>query len=299
VPDKDALVSLTSFLLDWSFEPSVALGLGLVALLYALGLRRLARRGRFGRAVKPRHVIYFALGLLFTLVALTSPLDTLDTRLFSLHMAQHMILLMVAPPLLLIGKPIPVLLVGAPHGLARAVTRLHRRSRWLHGLTRALTAPLVAWLIYNVGLLVWHIPTLYEATLRSEGVHLLEHLYFLGSGVVFWWVVVQPLPGRARVHPGVRMIYVWLAALPNTLLGMLFATKGDLVYQQFYTQAPLWGIAPLDDQHLAGLVMALPGDAVDLIVGAVLFAALMRPDDDLVLSDAENIVQQAAYFLRR
>jgi len=291
-------VSLTSFLSAWSFEPSVVLGLGLVAVIYALGVRDLVRRGRFGRAVKPRHVALFALGLLAVLLALTSPLDTLDERLFTIHMAQHMILLMVAPPLLLSGKPIPVLLVGAPRGLVRGATRTIRRTPWLHGLTRLLTMPLVAWLLYNVGLLVWHFPVFYGATLRSPGVHLFEHLYFLGSALLFWWVIIEPLPGPSRLHPGLRMIYVWVAAIPNALLGMAFATKDTVVYPFYGQQQPLWGISPIDDQHLAGLVMAIPGDAIEFVVGAVLFFALMTPPEDQLLIDAENIARQAGNMLR-
>jgi cytochrome c oxidase assembly factor CtaG len=289
-------MSVTSFLLDWSFAPSVMLGLALVAALYACGVGDLARRGRFGRVVKRRHVTLFALGLLAVLVALTSPLDTLDERLFTLHMAQHMVLLMVAPPLLLYGKPVQVLLLGAPRELVRAVARAHRRTPWLRGLTRRLTAPVVAWLLYNAGLLLWHLPALYDATLRSNGVHLLEHLYFLGTGLLFWWVIVEPMPGPSRLHPGLRLVYVWAAAIPNALLGMIFATKDTLVYPFYARQQPLWGIAPIDDQHLAGLVMALPGDLIEFVVGAALFFAMMTPDENTLITDAENIAGQASDF---
>jgi len=289
-------MSVASFLLDWSFPPNVVVGLVLVAALYTRGLRDLAWRGRFGRVVKRRHVAYFTLGLLAVLVALTSPLDTLDERLFTLHMAQHMVLLMVAPPLLLLGKPVQVLLLGMPRGLARAVARTHHRTLWLRGLTRRLTAPLVAWLLYNAGLLLWHLPALYDATLRSDGVHLLEHLYFLGTGLLFWWVIVEPMPGPSRLHPGLRLIYVWAAAIPNALLGMIFATKDTVVYPFYAWRQPLWGIAPIDDQHLAGLVMALPGDLIEFIAGAVLFFALMTPDTDLILNDAEHIAHQVSDF---
>ena len=291
-------MSLASFLLDWSFPPSVVLGLALVAALYARGVGDLVRRGRLGRVVKRRHVALFALGLLAVLVALTSPLDTLDERLFTLHMAQHMVLLMVAPPLLLLGKPVQVLLLGAPREWARAVARAHRRTPWLRGLTHRLTAPVMAWLLYNAGLLLWHLPALYDATLRSDGVHLLEHLYFLGTGLLFWWVIVEPMPGPSRLHPGLRLVYVWAAAIPNALLGMIFATKDTLVYPFYTRQQPLWGIAPIDDQHLAGLVMALPGDLIEFVVGAALFFAMMTPDEHTLLADAENIAQQANNMLR-
>lgn len=274
--------SLISVLTAWSFEPSIMLGLLVTGAIYLAGLHQLARRGRLWHSVTRWHAASFWLGLLAILVALESPIDVLNDRLFTLHMAQHLLLLMVAPPLLLLGKPIPVLLVGAPHELVRGVTRLHARRAWLHGLTRSLTSPLVAWPLYIGDILLWHAPALYQAALSSEGVHLLEHLCFLGTGLLFWWVIIEPLPGPARLHHGLRLLYAWAAVLPTTALGALFVFSGSPWYPVYASAPRLFGLSVLDDQRLAGLVMWLPGDMMYVGAATFLFFAMMARDERAV-----------------
>ncbi len=263
----------------WSFEPSVVLGLALTAALYGAGLHELRRRGRLWRRVAPRNIAFFALGLLAVALALLSPLDTLDTRLFAVHMTQHLLLLMIAPPLLLLGKPIPVLLVGTPHGLARRVARTRHRTRWLRGLTRQLVSPLVAWPLYIGDLLLWHLPSFYQATLHDTGIHLCEHVCFLATGLLFWWVIVEPLPGPPRLHHGVRLLYAWAAVLPNTALGALFVFSDTPWYRFYATQPRLWGISVMNDQRAGGLIMWLPGDMMYVGAASLLFFAMMARDE--------------------
>lgn len=272
-------LSFPGLLSMWSFNPSVWLGVGLAAWCYARGVRILSRRGRLWHALAPWHIGAFTLGLVAIVVALESPLDTLSGRLFALHMTQHVLLLMAAPPLLLLGKPIPVLLVGAPHGLVRRIARAHARTPWLHRLTRRLTAPLVAWPLYVIDIWVWHTPALYQAALEHEGVHLLEHLCFLVTGILFWWVIVEPLLGAPRQHHGVRLVYAWAAVLPNTALGALFAFGSTLWYPFYAAQPRLWGISPLHDQQLGGIIMWLPGDMMYIAAAALLFFAMLARDE--------------------
>ena len=271
--------SLMSILADWSADPQVILGLILAGAVYLAGLRELGRRGKLWRVVRRRHALSFALGLLALALALLSPLDTLDTRLFSVHMVQHLVLLEVAPPLLLLGKPIPALLVGLPHGLVRRVARAHRRTAWLHRLTDFLTLPLVAWPLFVGDLLLWHAPALYQATLVNVGVHLLEHVCFLSTALLFWWVVVEPVPGRPRVHMGMRLLHSVAAMLPMNLLGAVYTFSGVLWYPFYATQGTLWGWAPLDDQRLGGIIMWLPGSLAFMASGSVLFFAMLANDE--------------------
>ncbi len=271
--------SLTSVLTAWSADPQVILGLALAGAVYGAGLRELARRGKLWRVVRRRHAASFALGLLALAVALLSPLDTYDTRLFSVHMVQHLVLIELAPPLLLLGKPIPVLLVGLPRGLVHGVARAHRRTPWLHQLTRWLTSPAVAWPLFVGDLLFWHAPALYQATLTHIGVHLLEHICFLGTGLLFWWVVIEPQPGRPRAHLGVRLLHSVAAMLPMNLLGAVYTFSGTLWYPFYATQAPLWGWAPLDDQRLGGIIMWLPGSLFFMAAGSILFFMMLSVDE--------------------
>ncbi|HWE62596.1 MAG TPA: cytochrome c oxidase assembly protein [Chloroflexota bacterium] len=266
--------SFGTVLTMWSFQPTVILGLALLAGIYIAGLRELQRRGRYGTLVRQQHVVYFALALCTIFLALESPIDVLSNQLFSVHMLQHVMLLSIAPPLLLLGKPIPVLLVGAPHPVVRRVARAHARQRWFHGLTAVLTTPIVAWLAFSV-VLVWHAPAFYQAALRSDGVHLFEHVCYLAAGMLFWWVVIEPLPGPPRLAYVWRILYLVSAMLPGTLLGVFFAINSTPVYP-FYAALPrLWGIPALTDQGWAGVIMMMLGDSILVIAAAPLLAALI------------------------
>jgi len=270
--------SFMSVLTTWSFEPRIVLILALTGVLYAVGLRELGRRGKLWRLVRRRQALFFALGLLSLALALLSPLDTYDTRLFSLHMAQHLILQQVAPPLLLLGNPIPVLLAGLPLSLVRPMMRAQRRTPWLRGLTHLLRLPAVAWTVYVGSVLGWHIPKLYQATLIHPGLHLLEHLCFIASGVLFWWIVIEPQPGPVRRHPGLRLVFAATTMLPMVLLGGVFALPATVLYPTLAGHAPLWGLAPIDDQRLGGIVMWLLGMPIDIVTASILFFAMMKDD---------------------
>lgn len=267
--------SVLSVLSMWSFQPSVLLGLALGAGIYVAGIRELRRRGRYGSLVQPRHVVFFALGLFTIFLALESPIDVLSLQLFAVHMLQHVLLLCIAPPLLLLGKPVPVLLLGTPRSLVVPVARAHARTRWLHATTGVLTSPFVAWWAFAIFMVIWHVPAFYQAALRDEGIHLFEHLCYLLAGMLFWWVVIEPLPGPPRVAYGWRIIYLVTAMLPGTTLGAVFALA-NTPYYPFYAALPrLWGIAAVTDQGWAGVIMMMIGDASLAIAAAPLFAALI------------------------
>jgi cytochrome c oxidase assembly factor CtaG len=281
--------SLSTILSGWQFEPQILLSLVLLAAAYVSGLHDLARRGRL-HTIGRWPIASFAAGLLALLLALVSPLDTFDTRLFAIHMAQHLLLLMVAPPLLLLGTPIPVLLRGLPRSLVRRVARAHARTPWLHGVTRRLASPLVAWALYVGDMLLWHAPALYQATLQSQGIHLLEHGCFFGTGLLFWWTMVEPLPGPARVPRSLRLLYTAATVPPNTALGALF-TFAATPWYPFYAAAPrLWGFSVMDDQRLAGLIMWVPGDMLHLAAAAALFCAMLAQNKRTVT--AEGVARQ-------
>lgn len=268
-----------SVLTSWTFEPQIVLGIVLVAVVYAAGLRDLARRGRLWHTVKPYQPALFGLGLLSLVVALLSPLDTLDTQVFSFHMTQHLLLLEVAPALLLLGKPIPLLLVGLPRPFLRRVTRAYRRTGWLEWLVRFLFTPAVAWAFYVGDLFLWHLPALYQATLTSPGLHLLEHVCFLSSGLLFWWIVLEPWPGSRRLHAGLRMAYDIAAMLPMGMLGALFTLADSLWYPYYATHTVSWGLSAIDDQRLGGLIMWLAGSVIYMAVAGVLFFVMLAAEE--------------------
>jgi putative membrane protein len=260
---------------DWTFEPTVTLGLAALVALYAIAMRRgwLSADDDvspwFGSARwRPW---YFGAGMATAFIALASPIDTGgDNYLLSLHMVQHLVLMMVSPPLVLLGicgvrPPDPT---QAP-GLRRVWT--------------AITRPAPATVIFNVVLLVWHIPALYDTTLRNETVHILEHLTFIGVGVILWWAVVDPVRGESTlpISPFQKIAALSVAGIPPTVLGLIF-TVGTTPFYEFYARAPrLWGLSPVTDQQIAGVIMFGVGNLVYFAAISVIFWRLLgNPADD-------------------
>lgn len=210
----------------------------------------------------PLRRLSFSLALLTLLLALESPIDVGGDRyLFSFHMLQHVLLAMVVPPLLLLGLP----------------------ERWL-AIDRLRVTPLSANLLFTAVLAVWHLPVLYEATLRVPPVHVAEHLTFLAAGVVFWWPVVAPAGRRSLTAIG-KIAYLGFAGVPPTVLGIAFIMSRSVLYP-FYAAAPrVLPLSPIDDQRLAGLVMFGLGNIVYFIAISIIFFGL--DDRAATAGDAE------------
>jgi putative membrane protein len=251
----------------WSLDPAVLAGLAVAAIAYAAGLRRLWRAGP--GAPSGGQAACFAAGLATVALALLSPLDTFAHLLFVAHMAQHMLLVMVAAPLLVLGAP------GLPLAVALAPVWRRRLAQLRHlpatQTTRdLLTRPLVAWGVHVGTLWAWHLPGPYQAALASDAVHAAEHASFLGTAVLFWWVVLSR-QGRRRLAPGFAVLYLFAAALQGSALGALLTFAPAPLYPLQAAAAPPWGPAPLADQQLAGLVMWVPADLVYLGAAGTLF----------------------------
>jgi putative membrane protein len=251
----------------WSPAPAVLLGLAVAAVAYGLGLRRLWRAGPAAPA--GGQAVAFVAGLATVAAALVSPLDALAEVLFAAHMAQHMLLVMVAAPLLVLGAPGLPLAVALPprwrHRLARC-----RRQPAAAAARRLLTRPVVAWGVHVGALWAWHLPGPYQAALASDLVHAAEHASFLGTAVLFWWVVLSR-DGRRRLAPGFAVLYLFAAALQGGALGALLTLAPAPLYPLQAAGSDGWGLAPLADQQLAGLVMWVPADLVYLGTAGVVF----------------------------
>ena len=235
-------------LTSWTWEPTVLAGMLALAGAYIW----LLRSGLQPESWSPMARVYFAGGLLALFLALSSPIDTGGDRyLFSLHMLQHLLLAMVVPPLLLLGLPEPW----------RAFDRLH-------------VSPLAANIVFNLVLAVWHVPFLYETTLRNGPIHVVEHLSFLAAGVLFWWPIVQP-SARARAMTVVgKMAYLGFAGVPPTILGLAFILSPAVIYP-FYAAAPrVSPLSPLDDQLIAGLIMFGLGNLIYFVAIWIIFFSL-------------------------
>jgi cytochrome c oxidase assembly factor CtaG len=262
-----------SVLLSWAFEPVPLFGLLLSAVLYSRGWLKLSRLvpKRF-----PAWRLYsFLGGLVAVFVALASPLDAFASWLLSVHMVQHLLLTMVAPPLLLMGSPFLPMLSGLPRALARDGMAPFLNDSGLKKVGAFLVHPLFAGPLFMLSNLIWHVPAAYEMALGSRGWHQVEHLCFLATAVLFWWPVIQPWPSRP-VWPRWAMIpYLLLADLQNTALSGFFTFYGRVLYPTYAAAPRISGLSAIDDQTAAGAIMWVPGSVAFLVpAGMIAIQAL-------------------------
>jgi cytochrome c oxidase assembly factor CtaG len=252
---------------------------------YLAGLRRLAGLSRRAESGGPSRAGFFLTGYLALLLALVSPIHAFAEDLFSMHMVQHLLLTSVAAPLLMLANPMPALIWSLPADARAAAGRLMSGESWLLGALKLLTRPLVAWWLFLLDLWVWHQPAAYQAALANEAFHHAQHLLFFFGAVLFWWPVIGPAPLRTRLRYPARLLYVFLAWLPNSILGAGF-TFAPAVLMSFYESRPRhWGADPLTDQQIAGLIMWVPGDAIYAAALMVLLLAILRQEDAIETMD--------------
>jgi cytochrome c oxidase assembly factor CtaG len=204
------------------------------------------------------------------LVALLSPVDALGGILFSAHMAQHELLILVAAPLLVLGRPLAPFLWALPEPARETAGRWSRAPAFA-AFWRWLTAPLVVFVLHGLALWIWHLPSLYQATLDDDFIHALQHLSFFASSALFWWALLH---GRfGRLGYGAAVLYVFLTSLHSGVLGALLTFAPRLWYPIYEARTSRWGLSPLEDQQLAGLIMWIPAGVVFIVLGLALFAA--------------------------
>jgi putative membrane protein len=224
------------------------------AVLYALGGRGRPRRRREAQ---------FYLGVLVLAAALEPPFDGWADTSFAAHMAQHVLLLTVVPPLLVLGRPWPRLWLPFPLGVRRAAARGLARGGWsapLRLAARTLTRPPVALLVMAASLVVWHLPRLYGAAVENEGVHFLEHACFLGTALLFWTPLLEAPPVRARVDHLRRAVWFALAAVPGWVLAVVLAYAHHPLYPVYASLSHrAFGLSAIGDQQIAAGVMWVPG----------------------------------------
>lgn len=245
-------------------------GAALGAALYALGLARLWRRAGWGRGVGVAGAVGCFAGWAVLAAALGPPLAPLADLLFAAHMGQHELIMLVAPPLLVLGRPWQVALWALPAPWRRAVGRLLRR-RGPAAAWRRLTSPAAILLLQAAVLWLWHLPAAFEAALAHDALHVVQHLCFFATAGLFWWSLVH---GRfGRLGYGVGVLFVFATALHSGALGALLTVVATPLYPTHAARAAAAGADPLADQQLAGLLMWVPAAVVLLVSALALFAA--------------------------
>jgi putative membrane protein len=264
----------------WSWEPGVIAGLSLSACLYFQGIRKLWREAGVGHGVHEWEAGAYALGWLSLLVALVSPLHAWGRVLFSAHMTQHEVLMLIAAPLLVLGRPLLPFLWALPLKWARTIGNFGKAA-WFQRGWRVITNPLAAWAVHAVALWVWHIPALFQATLDSELVHTAQHLSFLLSALLFWWALIHGRQGFLGY--GAATLYVFTTSVHSGLLGALLTFARTVWYPSYKGLTDSWGLTPLEDQQLGGLIMWIPAGLVYIVAGLALFAGWLRESEARVL----------------
>ena len=259
----------------WTFAPLVVTVLALSIWWYARGTRTLWRHAGDGRGIATWRAACFGAGSVVVALALLSPIDAVGSALFSVHMTQHMLLVVVAAPLLALGDPVTAMLWALRTNSRRRLGLAWRRRLVPRAVWRTLRSPLVAWTLHVGALWAWHVPRLYDAALRDERVHVLEHATFFLTALLFWSLVADRRP-RHRLGPGAATLYLFAAGLQCTLLGALLTIARHPWYVAHYGTTTAWGLTPLEDQQVAGLIMWIPAGLAYLVALVPIVLPVLR-----------------------
>jgi cytochrome c oxidase assembly factor CtaG len=261
--------------LAWSIEAHVLLPLLAAFVLYWRAVRQVAREHPANPVPRWREWSWYA-GLLVLLIALQSPIATYDTTFFSVHMVQHLLMAMVAAPLLALAAPITLLLrVSSPATRQKVLLPLlHSRPM------RIITFPVVTWILFAGVMWATHFSPLYDAALESEAIHLLEHALYMGVAILFWWPVVGADPSPWRMPHAARIGYLFLGMPQSSFLGLAILSAPAVLYEHYSTVERTWGPSPLADQQLAGGIMWAGGDLAFLLAMILAVWVWLRAEEE-------------------
>jgi putative membrane protein len=258
---------------SWRAPIGANVSLCVAASIYARGWLRI--RASFPNLIPAWRLAAFLAGTVSLWIAVGSPLEAFDDVSLSIHMVQHLLLMAVAPPLILLGAPELPLLRGLPRRISRAVVGRFLSWTPVRRFGRALTDPAVCWLAASAALIVWHVPPVFELALHSEAWHKIEHLCFFATSLLFWWPVIQPFPSAARCPGWSIPVYLFLGTLPGGALGA-FLTFCDRVLYSTYASAPMiLNVSPLQDQVFAGALMWVFGTFVYMLPAVIITVRLL------------------------
>jgi putative membrane protein len=264
----------------WAFEPVTVAMLAIAGWLYVRGVRRLWHAAGTGRGVRRREAGTFAAGWTLLALGLLSPLHALGGVLFSAHMTQHELLMTVAAPLLVLGRPL-IAFVWALAPSWRRVTGRWTTARGFARPWRVVTHPAGAFLVHGAAIWLWHIPALYDATVASELMHAAQHASFVTTALLFWWVVLQPGTARGGIPASIAVLFG--TVVHTGALGALLTLTSRLLYAAYATTTGPWGIQPIDDQQIGGLIMWVPGQLAYVFAALCLVVRLLRESEQRVV----------------
>jgi putative membrane protein len=238
---------------------STLLGTAILGALYFWGITAARRRWRLGPPARPSQVASFVAALLVLVASLNGPIhDLSDYYLFLIHMLQHLLLTLLFPPLLI---------YGTPGWLLRPLLR----PGWVRRLGRVLTHPVAAGGLFTLAVAAWHTTPLYDLMMRSHDVHIATHLLFIVTAVIMWWPVMSRVEEVPPLPLGARMLYLFIVSIPMQAVAAIITFADEPLYTWYVPAARTWGLSPLDDQKLGGLLMWVPGNLWMFGAIAILF----------------------------
>ena len=254
----------------WSFDPLVIVMLIASAGMYITGIRKLWRESGTGSAISVTGAVCYAFGWLSLVVALVSPVHSWGEVLFSAHMTQHEILMLISAPLIVLGRPFIAAMWALPREWRLKAGSAARLD--VVGQTWAfLTGATVAFIVHGLALWIWHIPALFQATIESDLVHTLQHVSFFGSALLFWWAIIYGKRGVASYGAGV--LYLFITSIHSGILGAFLTFTRHVWYPIYAPTNAEWGMTPIEDQQLGGLIMWVPAGIVYIAAALFMFAA--------------------------
>ena len=256
---------------DWTWPPFIWIPLLVTVVLYGIGITKMLRQVTRRRSLL-WSILWFALGWISLVIALDSPLHELGEQLFWVHMTQHEILMLISAPLLILGQPLIAFLWAMPSSWRQSAASLGR-SRTFKRLWAFASAPFSAWLVSALALWIWHLPFLFDQTLRSDWIHAAQHTTFLATALVFWWPLVKRTPSLGY---GGGLLYVFTTILHTSVLGALLTFASRPWYSSYVLSAPAWHLTALEDQQIGGLIMWIPAGTLLLIVALILLVKWMN-----------------------
>ena len=268
----------------WNVNPLPTLLLLLAANLYLTGLSRWERPSH---PVRMWQRVSFFTGLLFLFIALQSPMDALAEHMFSFHQLQHLLLRMFGPLLVLLGAPLTPMLRGLPSWALKGMVRPIVRDPRVRRAYEILTNPVFTTALFLSVLFLWQVPAAHNAALRNAALHEFMHFTMLLSGFLFWWLIVDPKPHRSRLHYGLRILYLGLIIIPNTMLGAAITFTGHVLYSAYSEVEQPFNISLLTDQQIGGVILWVLGDMMSVIVAAIVMIMWFQREE-------ANVSQAAA-----
>ena len=253
-------------LMAWNWNPLPTLIILMVAYVYLNGL---SKWNRPSHPISRWQKASFFTGLFLIFISLQSPLDNLSEHMLSFHQLQHFLLRMLAPMLILLGAPLTPMLRGLPNWALQLFVKPIVRHWLARAVYDKLTNPVISVFIFMVVLYLWQIPGGFNLALRNEFIHAVMHITMMSSGFIFYWAVIDPKPRRSRVHYGVRVLYLGLIVLPNTLLGAVITFSKGIIYSGYEGVYQPFDMSVMTDQQIGGLVLWVPGDMMSILVAGI------------------------------